>query len=648
MHAPPQSHSKPHPQFPHIFTPLQIRNVRLRNRIAVSAHFAGWWVDRGLPSDDFVAYLEERARGGVGLFVIGATSPEPGSGWLENISDDIIPRYRALVDAGHRHGTAVFAQLCHPGFRPLPGTPIIAPPPGAPSTQPVHPPAARYEPTVDDLQRLIRAFAAAAERAVRGGVDGMELHSHESFLHAQMLNPLWNTRRDEYGGSPENRMRFLIETLTAMRAATGDRPLGVRLKLDDMAQQGMTAAEYREVVQRLETLRLVDYLNVTGGDGRFHHGPMPRPEGEWLPLVRDLRAGTKLVLMHAGRISTPQVAEEALANGWLDVACMTKTHICDPHFTLKAFENRLDDIRLCTRCLQSCHGKMDAMTCVYNPLTSREAKWSQLPPATRRKRVIIVGAGPAGMECAITASARGHEVIVLERDARVGGQVWVGAGSPLRKPWARIAEFYARQAAKGVFDTRLNVNATADLIRSLRPDAVIIATGSIPLRLRLANGRETLTVHAVIAGRADNARHVVIYDREGFNRPLVAADYLSSRGIAVDLITPLPVVGDLVEGMMLEEMIGHLTARGVRFHPGHDLADQHDPSRVRLRNTQTAEERIIVGVDAIVATIGSTSQNTLAAELRAHVAELHIIGDANLPQTVEAAAFQGAHIARLL
>src|SRR4051812_41226418 len=208
-----------HPKFPHLFTPLKLRNVTLKNRIAVSAHFAGWWVDGGLPSDAFVAYVEERAKGGIGLFVIGATSPQHGSGWLENVSDDIVPRYRALVDAGHRHGTAVFAQLCHPGFKPLPGTPIIeppisappAPPPTATTTEPAQAPAPpAYPPprTIEELHQLVQAFGRAARRAARGGVDGVELHSHESFLHAQMLNPLWNTRRDEYSGSLDNRMRF--------------------------------------------------------------------------------------------------------------------------------------------------------------------------------------------------------------------------------------------------------------------------------------------------------------------------------------------------------------------------------------------------------------------------------------------------------
>src|SRR5262245_8016639 len=352
---------KNHAHFPHLFKPYGLKGVELRNRVAISGHFAGWWVGPGgLPSDAFVAYVEERAKGGVGLFTIGATSPEPGSGWMQNLDDSIIPRYRLLAEAAHRHGTKLFAQLCHPGFKPLPGIPIIERPPSMdpPSRSTPHPPV-----PVERLRQLVKAFRAAAGRAAAGGVDGVELHSHESFLHAELLNPYWNQRTDEYGGSLDNRMRFLVETLQAMRTAIGPTlPLGVRLKLDDVIQRGMGPDDYRECVRRLEKTGLIDYLVFTGGDGRFHHGPMPRPEGEWLPLVKEMRKATRLTIMHAGRITTPEMAEKALAAGWLDIVCMTKTHICDPHFTRKVFENRLEDIRYCTRCLQVCHAKMSQMS----------------------------------------------------------------------------------------------------------------------------------------------------------------------------------------------------------------------------------------------------------------------------------------------
>lgn len=627
-----------HPQFPHLFSPWSVRGVTLKNRIVISGHFAGWWVDGGLPSAAFESYIEERAKGGVGLFVIGATSPQRGSGWMENISDAIIPRYAALAAAGHRHGTKVFAQLCHPGFKPLPGVPIIGEIPSTPPTGPRGIGAPRHLPSLAELEELIAAHAQAARRAAEGGVDGLELHAHESFLHSQMLNPHWNTRTDHYGGFAGGE-RFLRETLLAMRQAIGAAlPLGVRVKLDDMEQRGNTPEVYRGLVQRLEADGLVDYVITTGGDARFHHGPTPRPEGEWLPLVAELRKVTTLPLLHAGRIVTPQQAEDALAAGWLDAVCMTKAHICDPHHAKKAEEGRLDDIRYCTRCLQSCHGAMDRMTCVYNPLTSREALpgWAELIPAATQKRVVVIGAGPAGMEAALTAQARGHAVTILERSGQVGGQVRLAASSPLRKPWNRIAEFYERQAKN--LDIRFHTTATPESVLALQPDCVIVATGSKPVRFP-----EALTVHEALQGAAEGARRVLIFDREGSNRALTACDALSAQGAEVVFVTALPALRGTGDSMLLDEFLSHFRARGVTFLPGYELVEQ---CPITLRHTETADELELEGIEAIVGTVGSLPENALTHALRGRVKELYTIGDANLPQTVEAATYQGARIGR--
>jgi 2,4-dienoyl-CoA reductase-like NADH-dependent reductase (Old Yellow Enzyme family)/NADPH-dependent 2,4-dienoyl-CoA reductase/sulfur reductase-like enzyme len=654
----------PHSRFPHLFSPISIKGVELRNRVAVTAHFAGWWVEQdGLPGDAFTAYVEERARGGVGLFVTGAmaTRYDGGPSWFLNRDERIIPRYRAVTDAAHRHGCKVFAQLIHIGDPPQPEAqpagvrPAVPRAATAPPVRPVVPPPPR---TVEDLQDLVASFGRAAARVIAGGADGLELHAHEGFMHAQFLSPRWNTRTDRYGGSLENRARLIVETLEAMRAAAGPAvPLGLRLKAHDMAPGGMTLEDYIELVRRLERLGLVDYLSLTAGDLALHHGPMYRPDGEWLPLVAQVRAHSQLPIMHAGRITDPHLAEQALVTGQVDVVGLTKAHIADPHFTRKVAAGHLEDVRYCMRCLQSCIGKMETMTCVYNPLTGRERAWADLQPAPRRKRVVVVGAGPAGMEAALVAAWRGHDVVVLERAPRVGGQVRAAASSPLRSKFGEVAAYYERQAAKGPCDVRLGVLADAAAVVALQPDAVVVATGSQPRRLAVAvagegRSRPALTVLEAVApdGLAATARRAAVVDREGHMRAFVVADLFSNRGLEVEFLTPFATPGPLIDFMNRGELCERLAERGVRFRPGTDVLWWQDATTLAVQDTFTGERSMLADIDLLVALAGSEPVAALAAELAgmAPELELHVIGDASAPRTVEEATVQGARVGRML
>lgn len=285
---------------------------------------------------------------------------------------------------------------------------------------------------------------------------------------------------------------------------------------------------------------------------------------------------------------------------------------------------------------------MERMTCVYNPVTSREAMpgWATLIPASIPKRVVVIGAGPAGMEAALTAHARGHEVIVIERSAQIGGQVLIAASSPLRKPWGRIADYYLRQAKK--LDVRLNTAASPESILALKPEVVIVATGSRPLRLA-----GTLTAHEALSGAVGEGKRVLIFDQEGSNRAHTVCDFLSAQGKEVIFATAFPSVRGTGDAMLLDEFLHHFQERNVRFYPGMELAETFERT-VTLRGVESAEELSLEEIDAIVAMIGSAPENELTRALRGQVSELYTIGDANIPQTVEAATYQGAHIGRLL
>lgn len=696
-----------HPRFPHLFSPLRIKGATLRNRIAVTAHYAWWWREEGgLPGDAFRAYVEERAKGGIGLFVIGATATryDGGPNWLLNVDERIIPRYRAVVEAGHRHGCAIFAQLIYRSVPPQPGAQLAGVRGAVPRAPAAPPPPLEVPPpphTVEDLQGLVASFGRAAARALAGGVDGLELHAHEGHLHAEFLSPRWKIRTDKYGGSLENRMRLLVETLQVMRTAINTAgaaaPLGVRLKADDLAPGGMSLEEYLELIHRLETLGLVDYLSLTAGDYALHHGPMYRPDGEWLPLAARIRERSQLPIMHAGRITDPFLAEQTVATGQVDVVGMTKTHIADPHFTRKVYLGQLDDIRYCMRCLQSCIGKSQYMTCVYNPVTSRERQWADLQPAARRKRVVVIGAGPAGMEAALVAAQRGHEVVVLERTNRVGGQALAAAASPLRRKFGEVAAYYERQVRKGLFDLRLETEAVAESVVPLRPDAVVIATGSAPRRVTVPIaghmcGRPASTVLDALAMTVDEGRtatgdrdgdtatqrrsdgaseisaapvrasprlpvpassvveRAVVVDREGHMRAFVVADFLNDRGVDVEFLTPYAEPGPSLDHMNQGELCERLAARGVRFHPGQDVLWWQDARTLVVHDVYANDRRLIPDVDLLAIAAGSDPLTGIASAVAAQAPqlELHVIGDACSPRTVEEATYQGARIGRLL
>lgn len=647
------------PEFPKIFSPFTIKNLTLRNRICSTAHYAEWMSDdAGLPNADFVAYMRERARGGIGLLTVGATTVTPDGGpvYFQNVDDRFIEGYQRVADAVHKDGAKLIAQLIHIGDQApvVVGRPaariqlgeFLPPPPAAESTPPSLESPSMRDWSVKELSEIAGAFGEGAYRAKAGGVDGVELHAHERYLHAQFLSPIYNKRNDDYGGSLENRARLVIDTLSAMRQAVGDDfVVGVRLKARDFHPEGMVEEDYVRLIRMLTARRLIDYVSLTAGTDFIHHGPMYLPDGELLPIVAAVRSKIDVPVIHAGRITDARLAEEALASGQVDLVGMTKTHIADPHFVRKLREGRPEDIRHCIRCLDCL--EIEAVTCIYNPVTRRENDWSELRVTRAPKRVVIVGAGPAGMEAALTSAARGHDVVVLEKSQKVGGQTRLAGAGPLRGKFAEIANFYERQAAKGSFELRVGVDATPQSVLGERPDVVLVATGSRPRKPALhgIDADRLFAANDVLLGQVDAAATVLVIDRDGRAPAFVAADYLTVKDIRVEFVAAMDRVARNLGDRDGALLVQRLSDRGVSFRAGFDIARVQD-HQVVLREVSTGSEMLIGTFDAVVLAAGDEPVNDLAELLTQEFDEVHVIGAANRSRSIREATVDGATIGR--
>lgn len=640
--------------YPHILSPLTIKGMTLRNRICSTGHMASWMHHNGMPNDRCRAYFEERARGGIALVTLGATSVREGDhpAYFQNLDDRFIASYRMLTQAVHRHGARFIAQFCPRGAQvhlsefcePMPSAPVARVVPGV-INQPILASEHVASWSAEDLADLAACCGRAAWRARAGGADGVELHAHQHHLFSQFLSPACNRRDDDYGGDFVGRARLLVDALTAMRQAVGDDyVVGVRLKANDMHPDGYDEQDCVRLIGLLQSKGLIDYVSLTVGGAVHHTGSLYMAEAAQLERVARVRRAIDLPVIHAGGIVTPEVAEAALAEGCLDVVGITKGHFADAHYVNKLREGRRQEIRLCIRCQFCCDGGEGPVGCIYNPVTGRELEWGNPSPAPVRRRVVVVGAGPAGMEAAIAASERGHEVVVLEKGERVGGQVNLAGAAPLRRGFSTIAEFYQRQAASGRFEMRLGVEATRDNILALDPEAVILATGSEPVRARVDGCERTpLTVHEVLEGKADSCRRILIVDRDGHAPAFVAADHLRGAGAAVTFVAAMARAGaDLGErdaGLLGQR----LAEQGVTFIVGLDLA-RFDGSRATLRNIFTGSEQTVGPCDEVVIAAGSRPYNPLAAALEGKVSDLHVIGAASASRFIFEATIDGARV----
>ena len=548
-----------------LLQPYRLKHLTLKNRIMSTAHEPAYSQD-GMPKQRYRLYHAEKAKGGIALTMtagsaIVAPDSPPAFGNLHLYKDEIVPWLREMADACHEHGAAIMMQITHLGRRTSwnkgDWLPVLAP-------SPVREPAHRSFPKAMedwDIERIIVAYADAAERLKAGGLDGLEFEAYGHLMDG-FWSLLTNQRTDEWGGSLDNRLRFSLRVLEAVRQRVGPEFIvGVRLVADEDHVSGISRLEGLEICKRLIATGHIDFLNIIRGHIE-HDAPLQKviPIGGMkaaphLDFSGEVKAATKFPTFHAARINDVATARHAIASGKLDMVGMTRAHLTDPYIVAKIMAGEEASIRPCvgaTYCLDRIYEGYEAL-CIHNAATGREATMPHvIAPAAvgGKRRVVIVGAGPAGLEAARVSSARGHQVTVLEAASEAGGQIRLIARTKRRGEMRGIIDWRLAQCAAAGVEIRFNTLADEADVLALRPDIVLIATGGLAQKHPLVGGGElTVTGWDILSGDVAPGKDVLLYDDHGGQQGLMVAEFLAEAAAGVELVTPerffAPDVGGL-------------------------------------------------------------------------------------------------------
>lgn len=535
-----------------LLRPYRLKHLALRNRLLSTAHEPAYTED-GLPKARYRHYHAEKAKGGIAMTMIGGSavvapdSPQ-AFGNILLYKDEVVRWLGELADDVHAHGAAVMIQVTHLGRRTswskADWLPVLAP-------SNVREPAHRAFPKAMedwDIARVVRAYADGAERVKAAGLDGLEIECY-GHLVDQFWSPATNRREDAYGGSLDNRMRFGFEVLRAIRERVGpDFLVGVRAVADEDWDRGLSRQEGVSIAERLGASGLVDFVNVIKGhidteEGLSHVIPgMGARSAPHLDFAGDVRAATRLPTFHAARIQDVATARHAIASGKLDMVGMTRAHLADPHIARKVAEGREHAIRPCVGmgyCIDSIYSGQ--AVCIHNAATGREASIPHVVPRSTgpRRRVVVVGAGPGGLEAARIAGERGHDVLVFEAASQPGGQVRLAAALKRRREIMGIVDWRMAECERHGVAFRFDTYAEADDVLAEAPDIVVVATGGLPDTDFLAEGAELATSGwDILSGAVRPAASVLLYDDNGAHPGMTTAEFIAGTGAALDVVTP--------------------------------------------------------------------------------------------------------------
>ncbi len=649
-------------QFKYLYSPLKIGSVTVPNRVVFSAHLTNL-SENNLVGERLINYYAERAKGGCGLIITEEQSVHPTDHAYEPLihafHEEVIAGYRKLTEKVHSYGSKIFAQINHNGMQcsgMYSRLPVWGP-------SPVYDPIHREMPKEmehEDIQEVIDGYVRVLGYVKAGGFDGAELQSSHSSIIRQFFSPYYNRRTDKYGGSFENRLRFAIELIEALRAAYGrELVLGIRLCGDELIPQGLTLADVCKIAQALEKTGLLDYINTSIGE--FHHlymveGSMHTPPGYQLYISSAIRQAVELPVFATGRIKDPVQAEQVLVEGHADMVGVVRGQISDPEFAIKGREGRIDEIKLCLSCNQECIGKMGInlpLACIQNPAVGHEKKLGigTITLSPRRKRIAVVGGGPAGLEVAKTAAQRGHQVTLYEKNRELGGQVNLAVKVPNRAEFGDIV----RNQLNVIFklpnlEICTGMEASAEMLLAKNYDAVVIATGSNPGPRFLpgANLPHVLDVWQVLKGEGQIGQKVVVIDGLGFHQATSVAELLAESGREVEFLTGgLYAGGDLGLTLDLEMWSSRSRKLGITLTPNVYI-QEIGPDYVQAANNYSGKSHRVEKVDTVVLALPNVAADSLYFELKGKVKELHRVGDCLAPRRAQAAVFDGTRIGREL